>query len=926
MRKILYIFGLALLLISCSKDDDFLSSSQRDMIGQGVNFSASIADPFSTRTTYRHDGSFNEGDIMTIYRQYSEDGGISFDATTEAYRVYELTNKKATGTEFVLETDWLPKAGELGSNAPSSTFTQTDADSLTWENGKTVRFRGWSRSNLASAISNSSQRSSYFPYPPYRYYPDYCISEWVTVSGPTMDVPMSLKHQGCRIGIIAKAGNELQRAEICTDWEDYMRPDNNTTYDNDESTTEHGKTEEQAKAEAKAVQDVYNRMCMPAGVDIVNSLLNTLTQDKYNDTETNFRYIHAETDGIVKFNTLSAEDIKNSVQRPVFCSNDGRLYMITIPYDMSTASTRGETMILPACTRFKIWLYDVNDGDKTQTDHDESNYHILTLGDLKDRTGTTQMFPNGLELIPGRSYMFSVGYHYDSFTVTPVDDFSWDDTTTPEEGPGVDDRQAETAPNTYTWWKTAIENAIPTSIQQSYRPEFHIKTVGDFLEFIKLVNGTAATKTSGITSVVVEEDDTTTSDPDDKKEVTYWYRDEAFETDGSLKEGAVAVDKATLEAEGYIFYQHYHPANADQPAYTVEDYLKGPYSFYDEDLSRHFTVYLDNDLDFQDVKIEASVGNTSATPFRGVFDGFDRVNDKIYSLKNIYMQDGYLFKYCQNTAIRNLNIETVHDFMLMKEASVIDQDGYGAYIVGITIKAPCIDNPFAHSLTGSSYVVGCYYEGTYHGSYANGAMVGTADDLYMYGNMMVASGLPSGTGALLGAYANSSNKFFAPQTSKKVEWSRFMVNYYDKELSPGTNAVGNIADDYKPQEYIRGAHSYILKAKNDNLLSDEVDYDEKIKPYPRMVEGYYGLAPWKAMNYAIWRYNEVGKIVSEPHNCKSHFVNDNVGYAHVYPRRVVGEPNSDGQPDVSKGYYPGPADDTGYQGRYDELNVMEQNN
>ena len=117
-----------------------------------------------------------------------------------------------------------------------------------------------------------------------------------------------------------------------------------------------------------------------------------------------------------------------------------------------------------------------------------------------------------------------------------------------------------------------------------------------------------------------------------------------------------------------------------------------------------------------------------------------------------------------------------------------------------------------------------------------------------------------------------------------------MANYYDTELSPGTTAVGGVADAYKPQEYIRGAHSYILKAKNDNLLSDEVDYEEKIKPNPLMVEGYYGLAPWKAMNYAIYQYNLVGAQVKDAHNCTGHFVNDNVGYAHTYPKLVSGAP------------------------------------
>ena len=240
VRHILYI-GIALLLSSCSDEQEQwpLTAAQNQLIGRAVNFSASHAELFATRTTYNADGSFNEGDVMTIYRQYSEDNGQTFNTSTEAYRVYEYVPRKAAGTEIVLGNDWKPKKDALGSNSPGTTFTQTDADSLTWENGKTVRFRAWSRSNLSNAINNKSKNT---------YYPDYCVSDWVTVSGPTEAVSLTMKHQGCRIAFTTKAGNELIRAEICTEVEDYMRPDNSTDYAHDESAAEHGKTREQAQA------------------------------------------------------------------------------------------------------------------------------------------------------------------------------------------------------------------------------------------------------------------------------------------------------------------------------------------------------------------------------------------------------------------------------------------------------------------------------------------------------------------------------------------------------------------------------------------------------------------------------------------------------------------------------------------------------
>ena len=890
-----------LLLTACNDelDQQRLTQAQQALIGRGVNFNASYATPFETRaTSYRHDGSFNEEDIMTIYRQYSYNNGLSFDETeaNTAYRVYWFKTKYATGTTTVsLGDEWIPKAGEKGYDPERSPklFEQGKGDSLTWDNGNTVRFKAWSRSNLDGSINNSKGKDN-----KYRYYPDYCVSEWVTVSGPTDNVSLTMRHQGCRIGIITKAGNELARAEICTDIEDYMREDNSTDYAHDESSSEHGKTREQAQEELDQVMAVYNQMCMPAGVDINTSLLTTMTKAKYEDDNTDLSKIHQETDGIVKFGTQDDEYIKDNVQHPLFCSNNGRLYMVTIPYNMSSKSGAhsGEALKLPACTRFKIWLYDVNSGDKKTYTGEESTYHILTLGDVKRRGESTPMFPDGLELKAGYSYLFSVGYYYDQFTVTPADDFAWVD----DQEKNVDGIDKAVDPGTssnYEWWTSAIETAVASATEHAsvgYHPVFEIDTPEEFVEFIKLVNGTAATKTSGLTGVVKK-----VIDPGTQKEtkVTDWYKDE--DMDGAKpKKGASPIDKASAEAEGYIFYQRFIPADATNPADYVEDYVRGPYSFYDANLGEHFVVKITADIDMNDWKIPA-IGyynsDTDKAAFRGVLDGCHEVKDAsgkvvsadaVYTLKNINVEGGYLFNYCQDVAIRNLKIETTHDFKLVKTAEAGSSTGFGAYLVGISIKAPSNGNPLATTLRGSSYVTGCIYQGR-----ATGAMIGEANNLNMVGCMMAAEGLAAGTGALLGNYINANDKFFAPQTSKKVSWGRFMVNYYDTGLSPGTNAVGSIADAYKPQQYIRGSYSYILKAKNDNFIGDEVDWQKNLTD--EMRRGYYGLAPWKALNYAIRQYNKVGDTVGSAQNCYLHFENNSDGYVHRYPELVAGAPTDD---------------------------------
>ena len=609
IRHCLYIV-IPLFLAACSEelDDQSLQVAHPELIGRGVNFSASRAEPFVTRTSYRRDGTFNENDILTIYRQYSEDGGITFNAASEAYRVYWLNTKYATGTSFTLETDWVPMPGAYGQNKPEEPFAQTAADSLTWENGKTVRFRAWSRSNVAGAIFHGAPNKGY-------YYPDYSVSEWVTVSGPTIDVPLTLKHQGCRIEFQAHGGNELVRAEICTEIEDYRWKDNADSLKFDNSAAEHGKSLTQATLERDSVVAVYNRMCIPAGADVENALLTTMTKTLY-DTTDDFRDISNSPTGIVAFGTKTSAEIASDVQRPVFCMNDGRLDLITIPYDMSSEEHRGEMLVLPACTRIKVWLFDVNSGDDgSGNEGEESACHVFTLGDIMDKergkgdTPPVQLFPNGMELKPGYSYKFYVGYHYDQLTITPADNFSWD-VQDAEAGSAADQvQELPDNPTPYKWWKDAITEAIPKNISESYNPQFHITNEAEFLEFINLVNGTAVTsyvKANPLVYALRPEKNYNQKNPALPSDYRWWKA--ADIVDGKVVEDADSVTQEEAIAAGYILYDHYHPRVGDQPAYTVQDYVSNPFPFYDENLSRRFTVWLDCDLDLRDWLLDP-IGN-----------------------------------------------------------------------------------------------------------------------------------------------------------------------------------------------------------------------------------------------------------------------------------------------------------------------------
>ena len=852
IKNIIYLF-LALVLTACTADDDMLLNEEQHLLmGRAVNFSATMADPFVTRATYHHDGSFNEGDQMRIFRQYAEIGSSTTFEDTTIFRTYCLKMDYAAGTSVSLNDDWVPMPGKLKSDKDGKLYDQEKGDSLTWENGRIVRFRAWGRSNLAGVLNANSKGS---------YYPDYTVSDWVTVSGPTKSIPLTMHHITCRIGLTCKAGNEFGSATICTDLEDYYRKDNADTKANDEA--ESNKSKEQAQRELDSVMAVYNKMCMPAGVDDETFLLTAMTKERY-DTTKYFNVFEKSSKGIVKIGEKDSATIRTDVQRPVFNHNDGRLYMMSIPFDMSDKE-KGHELVLPACTRFKVWLYDVNNGDRPTTDGStgsESNYHIFALSDIKK--GEKVVYPNGLTLKAGYSYLFNLGYHYDKLTITPVDRFSWDEQDQKELN-GQDEAQTKEKLN-FTWWTKAYREAAKTALNGGvFLPNFSIENQMEFRTFIQLVNGTAATKMSGLKrgDVRLGEQNDTIKDKDGFE--TYWW----------ILDNGDKITKDSAEALGYVFYPHFYPTVSTQKAYVIEDYVKGPMDFYDTDFGNRYEVNLTKDLDLYDWALP-SIGENEEYPFRGNFKGNG------HTLTNLNMKEKYLFDHVKDGAITNLRIESSHDVSLLNTAVSSGKSGWGCYIAGISLLCNSSECAIANSLTGASYVVGCIHVGN-----ASGALVGEADNLTMLGCMQAAAGIPENTGALLGAYAGTTS-FFASQSRNNVTWGSFMCNYYDIEKSPKTNAVGSIADSYPYQQYIRGRKSHILKAKNDYLIGDNVDYytlPENMKPEM------YGLAPWKAMNYAIWKYNS--STIGTKYPCEMHYQSSTVGYTHLYPTLETGVPTEE---------------------------------
>lgn len=797
----------AFIITSCNEDDLQLTDQQRELIGQAVNFDASMADVFSTRTTYNHDGSFNENDQLTIYRQYiSSNNAKEFDAESEISCVYVYA--PTVSGSISLGAEWKAKNG----------------DSLIWENDKTVRFRAWGRSNLADLLKNSSKSN---------YYPDFTISSWKGSYGPTVTIPLQMRHLACRIGISQKSGNELVSAEICTSASDYT---------DSEGTT--------AAEKAAAVQAVYELMCMPAGVNMTDETLYSITQEAFNSDNTDYKNIH-ESEGIVAFNTQTAEYIKNEVTRPKFTSNiDGRLYLISIPYQFSNNPSNEErTITLPGFTKFRIYLKDVNNGDHSNTPGVEGDCHYLTLADVSDD------LKNGLTLEAGKSYIFSVGYQYNKFTVTLVDNLSW--TEQDIEANNVSDETKTSSRGSYDWFQKGMENSFQNN---TFTPVFTLNTKQDFLEFIQIVNGTTGSTKNGITDKGEKENKKWYLSDDEETEVPYLINDE--------QEG------------DHILYKHFVPQTSTVEAYSYLDCLDAAFSFYRSDLTsnNHFKVVLGADIDLEDEEIEA-IGNSSAHPFSGFFDGAGHV------IRNINVKGGALFGYIKGGAVTNLRMESVHTTSLANSITA-GPEKFGAYIAGISLKAPST-SAIAQSITGNSYVVGCIHEGT-----ATQAMVNSADNLFMFGCMETGKGITAG--ALLGAYSGTS-KFFAPQVDE-VKFNRFMCNYYDIEKSPSAHAVSTITDDYQPQQYIRGAKSHVLKAKTDNLLSDKLYYN---KLTALQKQEFYGIAPWKAMNYAIYQYNAI-KGLPDAAKCNMHYSVSSTGYQHLYPQLSKGVPTEENNWDVTQ--------------------------
>ena len=862
MKKILYIIAALSLVTACTADDDWLKNAteeQKSLLGRAINFDASVADAFTSRATYNGDGSFNEGDVMTIYRQFYNDGGATFDTEHEAYRVYYYKAHRAANTNILLKTEWAIMTGQYGSDgtaddvpADRNPFVQQESDTLIWEDGRTVRFRAWAISNLAGAYGNKAS-----------FYPDFTVSDWVHASGPTSSIPLTLRHICFRMGFTPYPGNQITRVEICLNKEDYQRHDNAGSTTDDEKDI---MSEADAQAIAKKVNAVYNRMCMPGGVDIEKQHLRAMTNEYWNSGD--FEHIvSAENQSkMISFKTETPEKIASDAKRPQFIGNNSNFYCISIPYDMSNDQrTSGDVLTLPRETRFRVYLRDVNSGDGMNTSGEEGTYHIFSLSDVLSEIE----YPEGLKLYAGYSCMFQVGYLYNEFKVDPVHSFSW-----VEQGLGqgsfADDIPSITPSKTpYKWWQDAIDDAITTAIGGgNFNPNFTISSEAQFLEFINLVNGTAATNAGSLARVWRNE-------PNTENGTNYWWYDPDNATDSETGD-TLWVTQADAANRGFIFYKHYYPADGDRAAYYTVDYLQGAYNFYSNIVRRAFTVTLKADLDFKDIKLPAPVGNSSTNYFGGIFNG------GMHTISNVNLPGGYLFEYANGASITNFTLMGKHRLAVVKQGKNTNIAGIASYV-----PAPATGHALADKLISSSYVVGCihYTESVYD---TPGALVGDADNLYMWGCMQTSRGIEGG--ALVGRYYSN----LAPQDPNDLKWGRFMCNYYDTTLSPSAHAVGNINDNYAPQEYIRGRRTHILCAYSDHLVDkgvyEQLNGQQKLE--------FYGLAPWKAMNYGIHQYNTTSVGKAAP--CNAHYSGIIGGYSHFYPLLKPGVPAADQYADVLK--------------------------
>lgn len=870
MKHLLYILSAFALLAACNDDIDVesrLDNNQEALLGRAVNFNASIADEFTARASYDNSGAFNHDDMLVIYRQYSNDGGTTFDEENTAYRVYHYKAVYAGNTNILLNTEWVVNPGKIGSDGKNAgtraQFVQTEADSLTWDNGKTVRFRAWGLSNLAGALSANSWSS---------FYPDFTMADWVSSSGPSQSIPLSLRHLGCRMGFTPYPGNKIHSVEICLDAADYKRIDNSDSMIHDQEESE--RSDEDAQAMADAVRAAYERLCMPGGIDLTQRRLKAMSVAYYNSKHVSEIEREESQAMMISFDELTGAEIKTQAQRPVFTQNDVNFYSISIPYDMSTDNPiKGEILTIPPYTRFRIRISDVNNGDGAQTGGFEGSYHIFALDDLDN-----PLFEQGLHLYSGYSYIFQVGYHYGKFSVDVLPTFSWteQDATASDF---TDTSSSLTSETDYDWWTNAIEDAIYRSmaLHEEYSPKFEISSERDFLSFIKLVNGTADSHTGTLVSQY-----RSITNPDNG--LNYWWYDP--DNLRNAEGDTIWVSHAEAKEKGYIFYKRYIPGEGDRAAYVTESYLEGAFSFYSDIVNRAFTVTLTQDIDFGDCEIP--VVGTAENRFKGKFSGY--YGGEIHALKNFSVASGYVFDYTNGSVISNLVIESYHKAGIVK-------DGYKTSIIGVAVNAPSPGGAIASRIYGTA-ASPCYIIGCIHTSDSSidtpGALVDIGDYFKMWGCMNTTADISGG--ALLRAYENKSNPFLAQQSNPlKLVWGNCMCNYYDTEKSPSATAVGGYADAYAYNEYVRGARSHVLCAKTDNIIS-AAEYDRISDPQQRAE--FYGIAPWKAMNCAIHEYNTTTFGKSNP--CRVHYEQNTTGYNRRYPVLKVGVPDASQYSDVLK--------------------------
>ncbi len=892
------------MLTGCDDDlswNSSLTPEQQSLIGTAIHFEPYV-DAFNTTRvaqTYDHNGLFNAGDMMYMYRQYQENGEWVYK--TPPGTIYKYTEINNAETGLFEKTSWKVYDGKRFNftddsytnpldNSHSYSKLLTEGDSITWESGVTIRFRAWVLSRLSNDLSD---RTAAGGVQKTVNYPDYMVCDWVTVSGPTKTIPMAMRHLGCRLGFTPRDNNQFAKIEITFDPADYMREDNADSIIYDESDkfpeTSDDPAVLTAAAAAANVEKAYKSMCWPGGVHMDDFSLTTCLTD--------------EDQGNILHGTKTTEQIATTVRRPEFKSSvDSRLYMVTIPYDMSDGPDKDKPITLPSYTRFRVWLRDVNNGDGVHPDNNapgtsENRFHIFTLSDVKIKKDgkDVQAFPNGITLQAGYSYNFTVGYNYKTLEVYAEDNFSWSEQDLADAESADEATPAPVADN-YAWWADAITTACnSTKGGAQYEPKFEIKNATELQEFINLVNGNF--NTSGIyndeplskeVTIVYKQGSKTEED----HRVVRWYAGIGVNGDGTPD--TLWVEKSDLEAAGYIFYNKYTRSIADRSTMIEEDYLRGPYTFFDEQVGRRLTVTLKADIDLKDWKLEP-IGKDTSHPFSGYFDG------DAHLLSNVYMgyEDGatplgdgsMLFGYVLDGTVANLRLESTHPLSVTHTL----QNGR---IVGCSIIAPSTQATLANATSGICYFVGCFHQGSSNAPLVNNA----ADRFQMYGCMQAATDLSKAALANVASAYNpqsEDNFIFCLREDMAVDsvgWTDVACNYYDTELSPGAKAFSFSNEIDLPQarpfhrlQYIRGVPTHIMCAKNDFLVDNKTKWKELSDQRKQEV---YGVAPWKAMNWGIYMYNSY--VTDMPNRCKMHYENESsLGYSHRYPELKSDEPTKE---------------------------------